>query len=60
MVVLGIDPGFRIAGYGIIKKTDRTAYLLDHGYLALPASKSLVHRIGLFHDFFVEKIENVK
>src|SRR6185369_12388178 len=56
MVVLGIDPGFRISGYGILKKTDSATYLLDHGYLALPQTQSLVVRTGMFHDFYAEKI----
>jgi crossover junction endodeoxyribonuclease RuvC len=56
MVVLGIDPGFRFSGFGVLKKSERSAYLLDHGYLSLPASKSLVVRVGIFHDFFLEKI----
>jgi crossover junction endodeoxyribonuclease RuvC len=56
MIVLGVDPGFQVTGYGILKKDGNKAYLLDHGYLKLPASKSLVVRIGMFHDFFTEKI----
>ncbi len=56
MVVLGIDPGCHISGFGILKKENRSAYLLDHGYLQMPSKKSLVIRIGMFHDFFQEKI----
>ncbi len=55
-IILGIDPGFRIAGYGILKKDQQKAYLLDYGYLSMPSSKSLAIRIGIFHDFFSEKI----
>lgn len=60
MIVLGIDPGFQVTGFGILKKDGNKAYLLDHGYLRLPQQKSLVIRIGLFHDFFTEKIEQWK
>lgn len=56
MVVLGIDPGFRFSGFGVLKKANHGAYLLDHGYLPLPASKSLDVRIGMFYDFFSTKI----
>ncbi len=56
MVILGIDPGFRIAGFGILKKESNQAILLDYGYLSMPPSKSLVFRIGMFHDFFSEKV----
>lgn len=57
MVILGIDPGFRYAGFGIIKKEGQKALLLDYGYLALSSTDSIPHRIGLFHDFFNNKIE---
>ncbi len=56
MVILGIDPGFRIAGFGILKKESKQTILLDYGYLSMPPSKSLVARIGMFHDFFSEKV----
>ncbi len=56
MIILGIDPGFRIAGFGLLKKDSQQIYLLDHGYLAMASSKSLSRRIVLFHDFFLEKI----
>lgn len=59
MIILGVDPGFQVTGYGILKKDGSKAYLLDHGYLKLPASKSLVVRIGIFHDFFTEKIQTL-
>ena len=56
MILLGIDPGTRIAGFGVIKKEGNQAILLDHGYASFPASKSLMHRVRLFHDFFAKKI----
>ena len=56
MVILGIDPGFRCAGFGILKKEGRQALLLDYGYLAMSSSDTLVTRIGEFHHFFEEKI----
>ena len=57
MVILGIDPGFRFTGYGILKKADRGAYLLDYGCLNLPQSKHLNARTRIFYDFFTEKIK---
>ncbi len=56
MIILGVDPGFQVAGYGILKKEGNKAYLLDHGFLKMPPTKSLVVRIGMFHDFFTEKM----
>jgi len=56
MIILGIDPGFRYSGYGVLKKDNRKALLLDHGCLSLPATKTLSERIGIFYSFFVSKV----
>jgi len=56
MVILGVDPGFRITGYGIIKKDGQKAYLLDQGALRLNPQKHLSERVFLFHEFMTEKI----
>jgi len=55
-IVLGIDPGLSISGFAIIERRGQCAYLLECGYLSLPASKSIAERISLFHDFFIQKI----
>lgn len=56
MIILGVDPGFRYAGYAVIKKDGNKVFLLDYGFLSLPQTKSLVERTGLFYDFFNQKI----
>lgn len=56
MVILGVDPGFQCAGFGVLKKEGRQALLLDYGYLAMLSSDSLSDRIGQFHQFFEGKI----
>ena len=56
MVILGIDPGFQYAGYGILKQEGRQALLLDYGYLSMSSSHSITQRIGTFYDFFEKKI----
>lgn len=56
MTILGVDPGFQFAGFGIIRKEGAKATVLDYGYLKMQPTKSLVERIGIFHDFFSEKI----
>ncbi len=56
MVILGIDPGFRYAGFGVIKKEGGKTYLLDSGHLAMSSTKPLHERVGIFHDFFAQKI----
>jgi len=56
MVILGIDPGFKYAGFGILKKEGRQALLLDYGHLTMSSSDTLITRVGQFHSFFEEKI----
>ncbi len=52
MIILGIDPGLRYTGYGILKKEAGKAYLLDYGLLKLGTSKRpLQERVGHFHGF---------
>ncbi|MCK4265137.1 crossover junction endodeoxyribonuclease RuvC [Candidatus Babeliales bacterium] len=55
---LGIDPGFHVTGYAIIKKEDKRSFLIDCGYLQMSTQKHLSERVGIFHDFFEEKIKD--
>jgi crossover junction endodeoxyribonuclease RuvC len=56
MVILGIDPGFRVTGFGILKKDGQKSFLVDYGFLSMPQADSLAKRVCTFHDFFTEKI----
>lgn len=57
MVVLGVDPGTIVSGFGVLKKENNRAFLLESGFLKLGSSKPLQERIYLFHNFFEEKIK---
>lgn len=56
MVILGIDPGFCTTGFSVLAKLNRGARLLDYGHLSLSSSDSVQRRIGLFYDFFTDKL----
>lgn len=56
MVLLGIDPGFRFAGFGVLKKDGPKTFLLEYGLLKLSPDETLSERTKLFYDFFKEKI----
>lgn len=56
MTILGIDPGWHFTGYGILRKHERTVFLVDYGYLSMSTSKTLAERSGIFYDYFQEKI----
>lgn len=60
MIVLGIDPGFTVTGYSLVTKIKGKEAILESGFISLPASKPLQERIGIFHDFFHEKIMSHK
>lgn len=57
MIILGIDPGLRISGYGILKKDGQKLYLLDFGALTLSPKDSIQDRVGQFTAFYAEKIQ---
>ncbi len=57
MMVLGIDPGFTVTGYSLVTKIKGKETIVDSGYISLPATQSLQVRIGIFHEFFSEKIK---
>jgi crossover junction endodeoxyribonuclease RuvC len=56
MVMLGVDPGFQFAGYGIMRKEGGKTTVLDYGYLGMKSSQPLAVRVGIFHRFMTEKI----
>lgn len=56
MIILGVDPGFGVTGFGIAKKEAGKIFLLDHGFLKMNPSKHLSERVGIFHNFFKDKI----
>ena len=60
MIILGVDPGFSITGYGIIQYWQNRVLLLSHGYLRLPQKHSLARRISIFHDSIDEKIKEYR
>jgi crossover junction endodeoxyribonuclease RuvC len=56
MVVLGIDPGFSVTGFGVAKKDGRSLFLIDYGYLRMSSTKPLAERVHIFYECMGEKI----
>ena len=52
MVILGIDPGYAIVGYGVIEKDDRTGKcsIIDYGAIETDKSEALPTRLALIQD----------
>jgi len=59
-IILGIDPGTLLMGYGIIKVSNNKAVLLDMGVLKLTAKKDAYIRLQLIHKKIHELIEEFK
>jgi crossover junction endodeoxyribonuclease RuvC len=56
MVVLGIDPGFSVTGFGIAKKEGRGVFLMEYGDLSMSSTQTLAQRIAQFYTFFTQKV----
>lgn len=57
MVVLGIDPGTRIAGYSIVSGTSTSLHLVTAGVCKLPVKESMPVRIHALYTFFDDLIK---
>ncbi len=49
MIILGIDPGFSVTGYGIMQKEKQQATIIDYGALKFSSRDPLEVRIGQFY-----------
>ena len=57
MIILGIDPGSVITGYGVIEARGRQCRLLDQGVLRPGSRKPLAERLKLIYDGLCEVID---
>jgi crossover junction endodeoxyribonuclease RuvC len=57
MIILGIDPGTAVTGYGVVERTNGTLRAVDHGCLDTPPSLALPDRLLAIHGFVAELIE---
>ena len=46
MLILGLDPGSRFTGYGLIRADDNRLEVVTHGRFSLPSSSSLALRLA--------------
>jgi crossover junction endodeoxyribonuclease RuvC len=50
MIILGVDPGTNITGYGLIEYTNNKFRIISHGVIKLPSTKSLSERLEIIYD----------
>lgn len=61
MIILGIDPGTRVTGYGIIRVIDRNRFVLvDYGCIRPPPKLDINDRYLILHEGTEELIEKYK
>lgn len=60
MIILGIDPGFAIVGYGVVAYEKGEYRTVDFGKITTPAKIPLYKRLKMIYDALSLLIENYK
>ena len=50
MIILGVDPGTIVTGYGIIEYTNNKFKRISHGVIKLSSTKSLTEKLEIIYD----------
>lgn len=57
MIIIGIDPGTKVTGYGVIKLVESSYRALDYGCIKPPASLKLTDRYLIIYNAIEELLE---
>jgi len=57
MIIIGVDPGTIITGYGIVEFTQNNFTAIEHGVIKLPASLSLPNKLDIIYKKLCELLE---
>lgn len=60
MIILGIDPGYAIVGFGIIEKTNKGVKVVDYGVIETHKSERMANRLNKIYDGICALIEKFK
>lgn len=60
MLILGIDPGTQILGYGLVKKTPRGVEYLQHDQLKISEKAPFVERLGVMSQRVEKLIQEIR
>jgi crossover junction endodeoxyribonuclease RuvC len=60
MIILGVDPGTNLTGFGIIKQKSNEFDLVTNGLIKLPAGKLLSQKLVIIYDELVKLIQFYK
>ncbi len=57
LVVIGLDPGSRVTGYGIVRELSGQAELIETGTIRTPVKKDMATRLGVIFEKVDELIK---
>ncbi len=60
MIILGVDPGTNITGYGLIEYTHNKFRRISHGVIRLHPSKSLSEKLKMIYDELCKLLKTYK
>ena len=60
MIILGIDPGYAIVGFGVIEKTGHDIKVLDYGVITTPKEDTMPVRLKTIYDSLCVLIDKYK
>ena len=60
MIILGIDPGIAIMGYGVIESKNGKVRVVDYGAIYTPSKISVTHRLQMIFDCMTELVKKFK
>ena len=60
MIILGIDPGYAIVGFGVIEKTGNNTRVIDYGVITTPKEDRMPKRLNDIYDSLCAIIDKYK
>lgn len=60
MIILGIDPGLAIVGYGVINVEKGKSTVIDFGAIYTPKEKNIPHRLEMIYDGMIALLDKYK
>ena len=60
MIILGIDPGYAIVGFGVIEKNGSNIRVIDYGVITTPKEDSMPKRLNDIYDSLCALIDKYK
>ncbi len=60
MIIMGIDPGYGLVGYGFIDKQKNGIKVIDYGVIDTPHKETVPVRLAIIYDAIAELIKKYK